>query len=379
LSAVEIREVQGKRDLDAFIAAGHRAQSVNPHWVAPLHTELQMAFDAKHSPLMQENAIKAFVALQDGEPAGRIAAIVNRAHLAKYKDATGHFGLIEAIDSQPVFASLIETASAFLKSHGLSRIQGPFSLTINHESGLLVEGFDAPHVVRTNHAPPHYHKHIEALGFSKSMDLLAAVCRIADSDFPERVARLVARFAGAREMRTYGLTLANWNTRFPLVLDLYNDAWQFNWGSTPVSPAEARMIANLTLPVAKPSWIRIAEWQGEPIAIVSQIPDVNEAMKGLDGHLLPFGFAKLMWRIHAQGTRMTRLPMIGVASRWRGTRVGSIGVSLLLAEAIQQARKAGVEEMEISWMLETNHAILNLVASLPAHPTRRFRIYEKAI
>jgi ubiquinone biosynthesis protein UbiJ len=133
------------------------------------------------------------------------------------------------------------------------------------------------------------------------------------------------------------------------------------------------------LPISKPDWVRVAEYEGEPIAIVAQIPDANEALTGLDGRLLPFGFATLMWRLHVQGTKRTRIPMIGIASKWQGTRVGALGLSLLLAESFARARKGGIEEVEISWMLETNRAVLNLVARLEARITRRFRIYERQI
>jgi len=375
--ALQVREVHSAADVDAFIEAGRRAQMANSRWVEPVRDEMRFALDKKRSPLMLENEIQPFVAFRDGEPVGRIAAVVDRAHLTKFKDACGHFGLIDAIDDRAVFAALFEAAADFLRRRGLDRMRGPFSLSINHEIGVLVEGFDQRHVVRTNHAPPHYGRHIEALGLRKAMDVFASVCKIAQSDFPERVAALARRFPPAKEIRTYGLSVSRWSRQFPRVLDLYNDAWSQNWSSTPVSPAEAKLIARLMLPVCKPSWIRMAQWRGEDIAVVSQIPDVNEALKGLDGRLLPFGFARVLARIHGRGTRMTRIPMIGVASRWRGTRIGSIAVSLLLAEAIAQARKAGVEETEISWMLETNHAVLNLVESLPAHPTRVFRIYER--
>ncbi len=351
----------------------------NPRWVEPVRDEMRWALDKTHSPLMLENEIQAFVAFRDGEPIGRIAAVVNRAHLEKYQDACGHFGLIDAIDDRDVFAALLEQAADFLRRRGLRQMRGPFSLSINHESGVLVHGFDQHHVVRTNHAPPHYARHIEALGLRKAMDLFAHVCTIADSDFPERVAKLAGRFGRAKDIHTYGLSLSRWSSQFPRVLELYNDAWSNNWSSTPVSPPEAKLIARLMLPVCKPSWIRIAQWQGEDIAVVSQIPDVNEALEGLNGRLLPFGWAHLMWGIHGRGTRMTRIPMIGVASRWRGTRIGSMAISLLLAEAITQARRAGVEETEISWMLETNHAVLNLVESLPARHTRTFRIYEREL
>jgi len=379
MTALLVRKVQSPADVAAFMAAGKRAQSGNSRWIEPLYDEMLKVFDNKRSPLMLENEIQPFVAFRDGQPAGRIVAVVNRAHLEKYRDSCGHFGMIDAIDDRDVFAALIQHAAGFLRAHGLRRMRGPFSLSINHEAGLLVKGFDQPHVVRTNHAPPYYGRHIEALGFRKAMDLFAYVCRIAESHFPERVAKTANRFDSAKEIQTYGLSLTRWPTEFSRVLRLYNDAWKNNWSSIPVSNAEARLIADLTLPVAKPSWIRIAQWRGEDIAVVSQIPDVNEALVGLGGKLWPSGWARLLWRIHGRGTRITRIPMIGIASRWQGTRIGSMAVSLLLAEAITKARGAGIEETEISWILETNRAMLNLVRSLPAHHTRTFRIYEREL
>ncbi len=379
MAGIEIREAVGRADFDAFIEAAHRANAGSKHYVPLLRDEMHWAFDKKKSPLVQENDVRAFVAFRDGAPVGRIATIVNRAHLAKYNDTTGHFGLLQGIDDPALFAALLERAAQDLRAKGMARMQGPFSLTINHETGILVEGFDEPHVVRTNYSPPYFARYIEAAGFSKSIDLLAAHCMVADSDFPARVAKLAEKSPVAKELKTYGLSYADWNRKFQLVLELYNDAWASNWNSIPVSPAEGKWITGLVLPVSKPAWARIAEWRGEPVAIVSQIPDVNEAMADLDGRLMPFGWAKLMYRIHVQGTKRSRVPMIGVARKWRGTRVGSLAVSMLLAQAIDQAKKAGVEDMEISWMLETNKAILNLVESLPAKVTRRFRVYEKAL
>ena len=379
MTALLVRKVQSPADVAAFMAAGKRAQNGNSRWIEPLREEMLRVFDKKRSPMMLENEIQPFVAFRDGQPAGRIVAVVNRAHLEKYHDACGHFGVIDAIDERDVFAVLLQHAADFLRTRGLRRMRGPFSLSINHEAGLLVKGFDQPHVVRTNHAPPYYGRHIEALGLRKAMDLFAYICRIAESDFPERAAKTADRFDRAKEIQTYGLSLTRWPTEFSRVLRLYNDAWKNNWSSIPVSNSEAKLIADLSLPVAKPSWIRMAEWRGEDIAVVAQIPDINEALVGLGGKLWPSGWARMLWRIHGRGTRMTRIPMIGIASRWRGSRIGSMAVSLLLAEAITKARGAGIEETEISWMLETNHAMLNLARSLPAHHTRTFRIYEREL
>ncbi|MGH6853148.1 MAG: hypothetical protein ACREDJ_08160, partial [Methylocella sp.] len=343
MTALLVRKVQGPAGVEAFMAAGKRAQTGNSLWIEPLRDEMLRVFDKTRSPLMLENEIQPFVAFRDGQPAGRIVAVVNRAHLEKYRDSCGHFGMIDAIDDRDVFAALLHDAAGFLRAHGLRRMRGPFSLSINHEAGLLVKGFDQPHVVHTNHARPYYGLHIEALGLRKVMDLFAYVCRIAESDFPERVAKTANRLGSAKEIKTHGLSLTRWPTEFSQVLRLYNDAWNNNWSSIPVSNAEARLIADLTLPVAKPSWIRIAQWRGEDIAVVAQLPDVNEALVGLGGKLWPSGWARMLWRIHGRGTRMTRIPMIGIASRWRGTRIGSMAVSLLLAEAITMARMARIE------------------------------------
>lgn len=379
MAAIDVREVHAPAGLGCFLEAARRAQACNPRWVEPLRQEYHVAFDPRRSPLVTENEVRTFVAFMDDVPVGRIATIVNPSFLERHGARTGHFGLVEGIDDARVFAGLLAVAAATLHKAGLHRMQGPYSLSINHEAGLLVDGFDQPHTVRTNHAPAYYARHMESAGCRKVMDLLAACCAVDQATFCAEVAAIAARSSFASKITTHGLSASRWWSSFPRVLTLYNDAWQQNWGSVPVSEAEARMIARLMLPISKPDWVRIAEWEGEPIAIVAQIPDVNEALAGLNGKLLPLGFASLMWRLHIRGTKRTRIPMIGVASKWQGTRVGALAVSLLLAEAIEHARNGGVEEIEISWMLETNRAVLNLVERLQARITRRFRIYERSI
>jgi hypothetical protein len=378
VSEFSVVPVADRAEIAAFIAAGRRAQSVNPHWVEPVQDEIRMLFNPRRTPFMRENLIQPFVAIRDGEPVGRIVATIDRAHLAKFSDGCGFFGFIDAIDDPDVFAALFAKAEQFLRAHGMRLARGPFSLTVNHESGLLVHGFDEPHVVHTNHSPPHYARHIEGLGYVKAMDLVAYVCRVAESDLPARVARALAS-RNAPRIEFQALSLRNWNRDFPRLLALYNDAWSDNAWATPVGSEEARLIGRLMLPVCRPGWIRIATHQGEDVAVAAQIPDTNEALRGLGGKLAPFGFAKLLWRIHVRGTRMTRAPITGVAKKWRNTKVAAFAVSGLVARSIEDARKAGVEEIEYSWMLETNTVAINNVRSLPARHTRTFRVYERAL
>jgi hypothetical protein len=207
---------------------------------------------------------------------------------------------------------------------------------------------------------------------------VAYVCRVAESNLPARVAR-VAASRNAPEIEFHPLSLRNWARDFPRILSLYNDAWSDNAWATPVGYEEARLIGRLMLPVCRPGWIRIATHQGEDVAVATQIPDANEALRGLGGKLVPFGFARLLWRIHVRGTRMTRAPITGVAKKWRNTKVGAFAVCGLVARSIEDARRAGVEEIEYSWMLETNDVAINSVRSLPARHTRTFRVYERAL
>ena len=378
MTNVEVVPVKDRRGLEAFIVAARRAEAGNPRWVEPARDEIRMTFNPKRTPFMRENAIQPFVALRNGEPVGRIVATVETAHIERFNDACGFFGFIEAVDDPEVFAALFGAAENFLRSKGMRVARGPFSLTINHESGLLVHGFDEPHVVRTNHAPAYYGPRIEALGYRKAMDLVAYVVRVADARLPERVERATNARPSPR-IDYQALSFRTWRRDFRRVLDLYNDAWSDNAWATPVGEEEAKLISKLTLPVCYPGWIRIATYQGEDVAVAAHIPDANEALAGLDGKLLPVGFAKLLWRIHGRGVRRSRAPMTGVAKKWRDTRVAAHAVSGLVARSILDARKAGVEEIEYSWMLETNDAAINGVRNLPARHTRTFRIYDKLL
>jgi hypothetical protein len=289
-----------------------------------------MIFNPRRTPFMRENVIQPFVALRNGDPVGRIVATIESSHLAKFNDGCGFFGFIEAIDDRAVFEALFGEAEQFLRSRGMRIVRGPFSLTINHESGLLVHGFNEPHVVRTNHSPPHYGIHIEGLGYRKAMDLTAYVCRVAESNAPARVAR-VTNNKGS-EITFHQLSLRTWNRDFPRVLALYNDAWSDNEWATPVGPEEEKFIARLMLPACKTGWIRIAAYRGEDVAVAVQIPDANEALRGLRGKLLPFGFARFLWRIRVRGTKRTRVPMVGIARKWRNTKIATLAVGGLAAD-----------------------------------------------
>lgn len=378
-SGLELRPVRSRRDIRAFGEAARTAQGQDPNWVGLLDEDLYLLLDRRRSSFLQENDLEAWVALRDGCPIGRITAVRNSAHLKKYQDATGQFGFLEGIDDPSLFAALTERAAAWLRERGLQRMQGPFSASINHEAGLLVEGFEHPPMMRTNHAQRWYARHLESLGFRPVKDLYAHLCRPPESRYPERVRAALDRWSGRERLRIATMSRRHFLRDMAVVNDIYNDAWDDNWNSVPVSSREAALIARAVRPLLRLDWITLAYWDEEPIAVVSQVPNINEATADLKGKLWPFGWAKLLWRLKLRGLASSRIPMIGLRRRYRGTRIGGIAVAALMARAIENAQKAGVERLEISWMLADNHHVLNLCKGLPSHHYKTFRIYESEI
>lgn len=374
---VEIRTVATRQQARDFVEVATIALSGNPRWVRPLDLEQSLMFNPLFSPFAKTNPIQRFVAYRDGRPAGRVAAIENREHLAKHKDQTGHFGFFDCIDDADVARALMDAAEAWLSSRGLKKISGPFNASVNHEIGMLVHGFDEPHVVRTNYAPPHYAKHLETLGYRKAMDVQARRIDVRHSaDFVTRVRRATTR-RPVSGLTIRKLRYRDWRSSFVQLLKLYNETWAENWNAVPLSEQEAKAIADLMMPMVKPGWIEIAEIHGEPVALLAMIPDVNEALDGLNGKLMPFGWMRLISRIHASGTRRARIPLFGIAPRWRARADGALAGWHLVANAIETGARNGIDTIEMSWMLETNRAVLLVAGKFEKSPYRVFRIFEK--
>jgi hypothetical protein len=373
---LEIRPVETDADVALFWRAGLTAQGGDPNYAPPLLKEVRLTITPLATPFARANDGRSWVALRDGTPVGRIYAVKDHAHLAAHADGAGHFGFLEAVDDDAVWDALFATASAFLRERGMSRIAGPFSGSVNHECGLLVDGFDTPSSTHTNYAPAFYARQLERLGFAPVKDLLGYEGSVADSRLPARVAAARAKWRGSAHLR---LRRAEGRDAVLEINDIYNDGWSGNWGATPVSEEEARFLAELAQPILPRDWTTIADWKGEPIGVLAMAPDLNEAIRDLGGKLMPFGWAKMLWRLKVSGVSRVRVPVIGIRRRWRGTTVGAMAAAALLSDAVEKARAAKVERMEVSWMLEENRSVVNLVASLPARRTKTWRIFGKAL
>ena len=373
-NTLEIREVSGKKDLKTFIRVPWPIYKDDPNWVAPLTLERKDAFSAKH-PYFKHAKWCAWVAYRNGEPVGRISAQVDELHLKQYETKTGFFGLIEAPEDDEVFRALFETAENWLRDQGMVHIVGPFNLSINQDLGVLIEGFGTPPYIMTGHAPAYYAPAIERCGYRPAQDLLAYGLDGGTLAIPRVMRALIDRSGDRIKVRK--LNLKARDAELESMRDIFNDAWENNWNFTPFTSEEFKMIGKELLMIAPDDFIQIAEMDGEDTAFIVLLPNINEAIADLDGHLLPFGWAKLIWRLKVKFPKSARVALMGVRQKYQNTRFGP-ALAYMIIDAVMEAGKArGLERVEMSWILDHNHGVRNIIESVGGKITKRYRMFEK--
>ena len=367
--------VNDKQTLADFINLPWTVFADDPQWVPPLKFERKDALAPKH-PIFKHLEWQGFVAYRDGAPVGRISAQTDSLHVQRYNDATGFFGFIDAIDDHAVFAALFEQAEAWLRARGMRHARGPFSLNINQEVGLLVEGFDTAPYFMMGHARPYYGAQVERCGYAKAVDVFAYLIS-AHFQPPQVMAALFERLRERVDIRA--LDTKHKDRDLDLVCDIFNDAWADNWGFVPFTQDEFRAIGHEMLMLIPPNFIQIAELDGEAVAFIVLLPNLNEAIADLDGKLLPFGWARLIKRLKFSYPHTARIPLMGVRRRFHHTRLGP-GLALSVVEALREPGKAkGIKEVEMSWILEDNEAMKSIIDILGGRQSKRYRVYEKAL
>ncbi len=373
-----IKTVETPGEREAFIRVPWAIYRDDPAWVPPLLMERRDHLNPKRNPFFQNAEVRFWLALRDGRPVGRISAQVNRAHLARHQDATGHFGMLEAEDRAETFEALLRTAEDWLRAQGLTRIAGPFNLSINEESGLLVEGFETPPSLMMGHARPYYAAHVEALGYRKIKDL---ICYHYDArrDLPPAVAHVMRKSQKSEKLVIRPLDMSRYEQDLAVIMDIFNDAWSENWGFIPMTQADIRHLAKELKPIVRPQSIAIAELDGRPVAMAIGLPNVNEAIADLNGRLLPFGWAKLLWRLKVKTTKTARVPLMGVRKAYHSSILGA-ALSISVVDRIRQAQKAlGVESGELSWILEDNLPMRRMIEHFGGEAYKTYRIYAREL
>jgi GNAT superfamily N-acetyltransferase len=373
-----IAPVSGRADRRAFVDFAWAVYADDPNWSPPLRQEVHALIGGRRTnPYFEHAEVAFFLARRQGRVVGRIAAHVDQL-VQERRPGLGQWGLFDVLeDDASVGAALIETAEAFLRARGMSRAQGPMSLSVWDEPGLLVGGFDSPPTVMMGHHRPSYAGMVESAGYAGVKDLHCWEVDIRNP-FPERIQRIVAAGEKSSRVRVREADAGNFDAEAKLILSILNDAWGNNWGFVPLTSAEIDHAAKKLRPIMFADLIRIAEYDGEPAAFMMTLPDVNELTSDLNGNLLPFGWARLLWRLRRPKVNRVRVPLMGVRTDLHGSRTASL-LAFMMIEYTRRAAvgRYGASVGEIGWILEDNEPMRSIAAAIGAEITRTYRIYEK--
>ena len=377
-SALTIRPVESKTDRKAFVDFAWEAYKNDPAWIPPLKDEVHGLITPGKNPWFEHARAQLWLAERGGKVVGRISAQVDDLVLEHMGAGTGQWGFIDALDAEAAGA-LIATAEDWLQQQGMTRALGPFALGVWDEPGLEIEGFDEPPTVMMGHHKPEYAGWIEAAGYAKAKDLVTYEVDIANW-WDERIAKLIEAGERNPKINIRRVNKSRFDEEARLILNLLNEAWSNNWGYIPLTESEIAYAGKKLKPIIYEDLVRVAEYDGEPVAFMLTIPDMNELLKDLNGELFPFNWAKLLWRLRKPRTRRARVPLMGVARKLHGKRL-STQLAFMLIEFTRRdvVKKFGVQIGEFGWILEDNKGMLS-IAELPgARVNHRYRIYEKAL
>jgi hypothetical protein len=377
-SALTIRPVESKTDRKAFVDFAWEAYKDDPAWIPPLKDEVHGLITPGKNPWFEHARAQLWLAERGGKVVGRISAQVDDLVLEHMGAGTGQWGFIDALDAEAAGA-LIATAEDWLQQQGMTRALGPFALGVWDEPGLEIEGFDEPPTVMMGHHKPEYAGWIEAAGYAKAKDLVTYEVDIANW-WDERIAKLIEAGERNPKINIRRVNKSRFDEEARLILNLLNEAWSNNWGYIPLTESEIAYAGKKLKPIIYEDLVRVAEYDGEPVAFMLTIPDMNELLKDLNGELFPFNWAKLLWRLRKPRTLRARVPLMGVARKLHGKRL-STQLAFMLIEFTRRdvVKKFGVQIGEFGWILEDNKGMLS-IAELPgARVNHRYRIYEKAL
>ena len=367
-----------ERSLSEFIDVAWRIPDAvrHPKWVPPLRMMVRDVLDTKRNPFYRNASRALFIARRDGRVVGRVAAIENRAHNQAHQDRVGFFGFFECADDQQAADALLRAAEQWLRERGLTTIRGPMNPSTNQECGLLVEGFDQHPVFLTPWNPAYYERLLRDAGLAPARDLLGYWLPYGEPGYaiPPRLGALAERAAAKANLRFRDLVPARFWTEVELCWEIYNSAWERNWGFVPMTRDEFLHMAASLKPLLIPQFAFLAEVNGVPAGFMLCVPDYNLVLRAnRGGRLLPLGLARIL--LGKRRLRTGRIIALGIREDFRS---GSV-LPLFMHEAARRALAYGSTGAEASWVLEDNQAMRQPIESFGGRVYRRWRIFERAI
>ena len=371
-----VRPVRSAADRKAFLDVPYRLYADERHFVPPLRMDQKNVLDPKKNPFFEHGTVERFLAERGGEVVGRVAAIENGQHLAKYADGNGFFGFFDTVDDYAVAEALLDAAAGWLRERGLTGVRGPTNPTMNDVAGLLVGGFDRPPSILLPYNFPYYRDFLERWGFERAMTMWAFYVHEAyiNKDRMARGAQIVQRRNPGITVRS--LDPARFDADVAAAMRIYNRAWAENWGHVPYTEHEALHLAKEMKPVIEKDLFLFAELDGEPIAFAVSLPNLNQALKHLPrGRLVSTGLPKVLGTWKLGGVYEIRMALMGVLPEHRNLGLDA----LLIHQTIVNGQRDGYQAAELSWVLDVNKPLINALEKLGCTRDKEYAMFEAAL
>ncbi len=374
---VEIRHHLPGHAPSAFMTFPNQLYADDFGWTPPLQSETCKQLSPKKNPYFAHADVALFTAWHGETLIGRCSAQVDSEYLRTHRDRTGFFGCFDTVDCNQTASMLLDAAGRWCADRGMARLQGPFTLGINEELGIMIEGFDEPSMMLTPYHRPYQAQLTENAGFHKSKDILS--WRYRCGDLPVRAQKAYDITIALPEVRIRPIDKRRLHREMNIVRDIFNDAWSDNWGYVPWTDAEFAKAVEEFRMILDPRMALIAEVDGEPVGIAVCLPNLNEAIRDLDGRLGPLQLAKLLWRIKARTPKSAKLPLLGLRKSIQKKRRYAGLATAMCVHISHQLNNLGIKWVELGWTLEDNHAVNAVIKRMGATPMKRHRIFEKAL
>lgn len=371
------------RERKAFAELPYRLYRDDPHWVPPLRGEALANITPQKNGWFSHAKAQLFLAYEGKRVVGRISAHIDTLALTMpseqgFGPGVGQWGLMEA-EREDIFLALLARAESWLRDQGMTTALGPISMSIWEELGLLVQGFDHAPTILMGHARPEYRGWIEKAGYRVAKQLLTFELDIT-KPFPKIVQRIIKTGEADPRIRIRNTDKSKFDEEAAIILAIFNDAWSSNWGFVPLTEPEIRDVGVKLKPIVFNDLIQIAELDGKPVAFMITLPDMNEAIKPLNGALFPFGWLKLLWWLRKPKVRTMRVPLMGVSKELQASRLAA-QLAFMMIEKIRRASvdKYGARRGEIGWILEDNQGMRSIAEIVRGDINKVYNIYGKTL
>ena len=368
---------RSKSDIGRFLDVAEKLYRNDPNWVAPLRSDVAKVL-SDGNPFFRHAEMQLFLARRGGADVGRIAAILDRGHNEFHGEKTAFFGFFETENAPETAGLLLDAASLWGRERKMKVLRGPANPSLNDEAGLLVDGFGSPPVFMMTYNPPYYVQLLEGAGFRKAKDLLAYWFDVGEKPF-ERLTRLVDRVRRREpDVVVRSITKKSLAADLPAVREVYNSAWEKNWGFVPMTGEEMDFMAGRLKPLLDAKFVFLAERRREdgslePIAFLMAMPDYNVAVAATGGRLLPFGWLKFL--LAQKKIKTLRVLTLGIKREYRMRGINAVMFELGLRASLER----GLTGVEVSWLLEDNDVIINTVKMWGGRLYKKYRMYDREI